>query len=73
MPTTKKRAAKIHDIHDLLKLHIESWGRLSDLIEVCARQRDAGNLTVARKTFQKAEQLRAEIAALEDMARPKQS
>jgi len=73
MPTAKKSAAKTHDIHDLLKLHIESWGRLSELIHLCTKQRDAGDLKITSETFKHAEHLRAEITALEEMARPKQS
>jgi len=69
----KKRGKKDRDIHDLLKIHIESWGRLLELIQLCVKQRDAGDLKIARKTFEQAEQLRAEIAALEVMATPKQS
>jgi hypothetical protein len=72
MPTTKKRAAKIRDIHDLLKIHIESCGRLYELIHLCMKQRDAGDLKIALKTFEQAEHLRAEIAALQKMATPKQ-
>jgi hypothetical protein len=71
MPTAKKSAAKRSDIYDLLKLHIESWGRLSDLIHLCMKQRDAGDLKIARKTFQHAERLRDEITALEQMVKPK--
>jgi hypothetical protein len=73
MPAVKESAARTRDIYDLLKLHIESWGRLSDLIHLCMKQRDAGDLKIARKTFEQAEQLRAQIAALEEMVRPKQS
>jgi hypothetical protein len=73
MPTAKKHAAEPRDIHDLLKLHIESWGRLSEMIRLCVRQRDAGDLKITRKTFEQAKQLHAEIAALQEMATPKQS
>ena len=67
MATAKKR-----DIHDLLKIHIGSWGRLSELIQLCVKQRDAGDLNIALETFQHAERLRDEITALEEMVRPKQ-
>jgi hypothetical protein len=73
MSMTKKRAAKSRDTHDLLRIHIESWGRLSELIKLCVKQRDAGGLKIARKTFEHAERLRDEITALEEMARPLQS
>jgi len=63
MPTTKKRAAKKRDIHDLLKIHIESWGRLLELIQLCVKQRDAGDLKIARKTFEQAEHLPPTVQA----------
>jgi hypothetical protein len=72
MPTAKQSPAKTRDIHDLLKIHIASWGRLSELIQVCIRQRDAGDLKIAQETFQHAERLRDEITALEEMVKPKQ-
>jgi hypothetical protein len=71
MPTAKKRAPKNSDIHDLLKIHIESWARLSELIQLCMRRGRASNPKIARKTFEHAEQLRSEIAALEEMVRPR--
>jgi hypothetical protein len=71
MPTVEESAAKPRDIHDLLKIHIASWGRLSELIQVCIKQRDAGDLKIAHETFQHAERLRDEITALEEMVKPK--
>ena len=46
------------DIHDLLKLHIDSRGRLSDLIQLSVKQRGAGDLEISRETFQHAEHVR---------------
>jgi hypothetical protein len=71
MPTETKQGEKQPDVHDLLKLHIESWGRLSELIQLCVKQRDAGDLSIARQTFLHAERLRDEITALEEIVRPK--
>jgi hypothetical protein len=63
---------KPHGIYDLLKLHIDAWGRLAELIDVCTKQRDAGNLKVARETFVQIERLLAEVTALEEIVKPKQ-
>jgi hypothetical protein len=70
MFTVKDSAAKPSDIHDLLKIQIESWGRLSELIQLCVKQRDAGDLNISHETFQHAERLRDEITALEEMVKP---
>ncbi len=70
VPTADKPEAKDRDIHDLLKIHINSWGRLADLIHLCIKHRDAGDLKIARQTFQHAERLRDEITALEEMVKP---
>jgi len=72
MPKPKKGAAtRERDIHDLLTLHIDAWGRLAELIDVCTKQRDAGNLKVARRPFVQIERLRDEVTALEAMVRPR--
>jgi hypothetical protein len=61
----KCKTAKPRDIHDLLKLHIEALGRLSDLIEICTKKRDAGKLNVAQQTFVRAQRVLDEIRELE--------
>jgi hypothetical protein len=71
MPQPKKKGpGREPDIHDLLKLHIDAWGRLAELIDVCTKQRDAGHLKVARRTFVQIERLLDEVTALEAMVKP---
>jgi hypothetical protein len=82
IPSTMRRAVdavpanegtgKDSDIHDLLKLHLEAWGRLAELIGICTKQRDAGNLKVVDKAFRHVRRLLDEINALEQMVGPKQ-
>jgi hypothetical protein len=57
------------DIDDLMRLHIEAWSRLAELIDACKKQRDAGNLKVAQHTFRHARRLLDEINALEQGVR----
>jgi hypothetical protein len=68
-----QREGKNSDIHDLLILHVEAWGRLSELIDICSKHRDAGNLKVAQQTFCHARRLLDEVNALEQIVGPKQS
>jgi hypothetical protein len=57
------------ELHELL---VDAWVRLAELIEVCAKQREQGNLKVDQQTFVRAQRVLDEIAALEDMMRPTQ-
>jgi hypothetical protein len=59
---------KPHSIHDLLT---QAWFRLAELIEVCAKQRDAGNLKVEQQSLVRAQRVLDEIALLEEMLNPK--
>jgi hypothetical protein len=56
-------------IHDLLT---QAWFRLTELIEVCAKQRDAGKLKVDQQSLVRAQRVLDEIAILEEMLNPKQ-
>lgn len=67
----RKKGRKGPEIHDLLRLHIDTWSRLAELIEICTKRRDAGDLKVTRETFTHAQRLRDEVAALEEMVRSK--
>ena len=58
-----------HNIHELLTLHVEASTRLVDLIDVFTKERDAGNLTVARQAIVQAQRLLDEIKALDGHAR----
>jgi hypothetical protein len=79
-PPTMRRVAdaapsKLHggkdlDIDALLKLHLDAWGRLAELIGICTQQRNAGNLKVVPEAFAHARRLLDEIHALEQMASP---
>jgi hypothetical protein len=61
----KSETANPPDIHELLKLHLEAWGRLAELIGICTTQRDAGNLKVGQRTFVHVQRLLDEVRALE--------
>ena len=59
------------DVSELLRVHMEASKRLRELIQESERLRDAGRLRDARRVFQKAEDIRAGIEALERQCRPK--
>jgi hypothetical protein len=69
----KVKLTKPRDLHGLVKLHVEAWSRLNKLIDLCTKQRDAGNMKLARETFAQVERLLAEITALEERVRPKRA
>ena len=68
----RKKSRKGPEVQDLLRLHLDSWGRLAKLIAICTKQRDAGVIKVARQAFTHAQRLRDEIAVLEELVAPKQ-
>jgi hypothetical protein len=59
------------EIDDLLKILIHSRSRLTELLDVCTTQRDAGQLRVFQQTTVQAERLLEEIRALEETLGPK--
>jgi hypothetical protein len=61
----KNETANPPDIHELLKLHLEVWGRLAEQIGTCTKQRDAGNMKVGQRTFVHVQRLLDEVRALE--------
>jgi hypothetical protein len=56
-------------IHDLLT---QARFRLTELIEVCAKQRDAGELKGHQQSLVRAQRVLDEIAILEEKLNPKQ-
>jgi hypothetical protein len=67
----KNETREPREIDDLLKILIHSQSRLTELLEVCTTQRDAGELRVFQQTTVQAERLLDEIRALEEALVPK--
>jgi hypothetical protein len=61
----KKETQEPREIDELLKILIHSRSRLSELLDVCTTQREAGALRVLRQSTIQAERLLHEIRALE--------
>ena len=57
------------DMHDRVKMHMETTTRLRELIDQCTALRDAVKLTAARKLFTESERLKDLLVELETVSR----